>query len=93
MGLRPARACTGQGDAARWLADGRIEYHGRLDTQVKIRGFRVELGEVETVLARHPAVRDAAVIARASRTEGQRLIAYVVPAAERRSTSRRCGRT
>ncbi len=65
------------GDSARYLADGQIEYHGRIDTQVKIRGFRVELGEIDTVLASHPAVRDAAVVAPAAR-EGRRLVAYVV---------------
>ncbi len=65
------------GDLARHLADGRIEYLGRLDGQVKVRGFRVELGEVETVLARHPAVKDAAVVA-ADAGGGKRLIAYVV---------------
>ncbi len=76
------------GDAARYLADGRIEYYGRIDTQVKIRGFRIELGEVETVLARHPQVRDAAVVARAAKTakpggaDGHRLVAYVVPQTE-----------
>ncbi|HKV11774.1 MAG TPA: non-ribosomal peptide synthase/polyketide synthase, partial [Thermoanaerobaculia bacterium] len=69
------------GDSARYLADGRIEYHGRIDTQVKIRGFRVELGEIETLLARHPGVRDAAVVARPGH-DGPRLVAYVVPAGE-----------
>ncbi|HJX28790.1 MAG TPA: amino acid adenylation domain-containing protein, partial [Thermoanaerobaculia bacterium] len=68
------------GDAARYLPDGRIEYHGRLDTQVKIRGFRVELGEIDTVIARHSGVRDAAVVARG--TESRRLVAYVVPSGE-----------
>jgi amino acid adenylation domain-containing protein len=70
------------GDLARHLADGRIEYLGRIDGQVKVRGFRVELGEVETTLARHPDVRDAAVVATgaaAAGTVGTRLIAYVVP--------------
>src|SRR6185312_3478346 len=65
------------GDSARYLADGQIEYHGRIDNQVKIRGFRVELGEIDTVLASHPAVRDAAVVAAAAR-EGKRLVGYVV---------------
>ncbi len=74
------------GDLARHLADGRIEYLGRIDGQVKVRGFRVELGEIETTLARYPGVRDAAVVAVAggvgSVGGGKRLIAYVVPESE-----------
>ncbi len=38
------------GDLARWLANGDIEFLGRVDDQVKIRGCRVELGEVEALL-------------------------------------------
>jgi amino acid adenylation domain-containing protein len=66
------------GDAARHLASGVIEHLGRLDGQVKVRGFRVELGEVETVLARHPSVADAAVVAVPDAAAGHRLIAYLV---------------
>ena len=51
------------GDLVRWLADGEIEFLGRIDHQVKIRGVRLELGEVEAVLAAHPAVREVAVLA------------------------------
>ncbi|HEV8583522.1 MAG TPA: amino acid adenylation domain-containing protein [Methylomirabilota bacterium] len=70
------------GDLARWRPDGTIEYVGRLDTQVKVRGVRVEPGEVEAVLATHPAVREVAVIAAVGdRPNDVRLIAYVVPAA------------
>ena len=67
------------GDRCRWLADGNIEYLGRLDEQVKIRGFRVELGEIEGVLKQHSGVREAAVIAIESAQGGKRLAAYVVP--------------
>src|SRR6185436_19396593 len=49
------------GDLARTRGDGEIEFLGRIDHQVKVRGFRIELGEIETALARHPAVRAAAV--------------------------------
>ncbi|MET8546781.1 non-ribosomal peptide synthetase, partial [Kitasatospora sp. NPDC004799] len=47
------------GDRGRRLADGTIEYLGRLDHQVKIRGYRIELGEVEAALLAHPAVASA----------------------------------
>ncbi|TFW07891.1 amino acid adenylation domain-containing protein, partial [Oxalobacteraceae bacterium OM1] len=46
------------GDLGQVCADGSIEYLGRNDFQVKIRGFRIETGEIETVLARHPGVRN-----------------------------------
>ncbi|NJK48257.1 amino acid adenylation domain-containing protein [Candidatus Gracilibacteria bacterium] len=65
------------GDLAKELPDGRIEYHGRIDNQVKIRGFRVELGEIESVLSTHPAVREAGVVAVDYGNEQKRLVAWV----------------
>jgi amino acid adenylation domain-containing protein len=67
------------GDLGRVLPDGNIEFLGRMDDQVKIRGYRIELGEIETNLVRHPAVAQAAVVARRSDTGHQYLAAYVVP--------------
>jgi amino acid adenylation domain-containing protein len=67
------------GDLGRWLPSGEIEFLGREDFQVKIRGHRIELGEVESVLARHPQTQAAIVIADGPRREERRLIAYVAP--------------
>ena len=50
------------GDLGRWLPDGEIEFLGRADRQVQLHGYRVELGEIEAVAERHPAVRRAAVV-------------------------------
>jgi amino acid adenylation domain-containing protein len=51
------------GDIVRENERGELEFHGRRDRLVKTRGYRVELDEVEAVLARHPAVEEAAAFA------------------------------
>ncbi|HEX5724272.1 MAG TPA: AMP-binding protein, partial [Longimicrobiaceae bacterium] len=70
------------GDRVRWMADGTLEYLGRLDEQVKIRGFRIELGEIEAALRQAPGVRDCTVVVRDDETGDRRLVAYVVGEAE-----------
>ncbi|MGW3007696.1 amino acid adenylation domain-containing protein [Streptomyces sp. NPDC001219] len=68
------------GDLARWRPDGLLAFLGRADAQVKVNGFRVELGEVETVLARHPAVTEVMAAVRKGTSGDARLVAFLVPA-------------
>ncbi|MEY9862098.1 amino acid adenylation domain-containing protein [Catenulispora sp. GAS73] len=68
------------GDRVRRRADGTLAYLGRVDHQVKVNGLRVELGEVEAVLAGHPAVASAVVAVREHPRLGRSLAAYWVPA-------------
>ncbi|MFF7300005.1 amino acid adenylation domain-containing protein [Streptomyces sp. NPDC008265] len=69
------------GDLARRREDGAVELLGRSDSQVKIRGFRVELGEVETHIARLDGIGEAVVVTQERGPGDKRLVAYLSPAA------------
>jgi amino acid adenylation domain-containing protein len=58
---RPGGRRYRSGDLGSIAPDGSFLVHGRVDRQVKIRGHRVELAEIESVLAGHPEVEQAAV--------------------------------
>ncbi|MFM2311134.1 MAG: hypothetical protein RLZZ04_410 [Cyanobacteriota bacterium] len=72
------------GDLGRYMADGNIEFLGRIDNQVKIRGVRIELGEIETTLLQYPGIKESLVAvsqteARAASSSPQTsLVAYCV---------------
>ncbi|MGB3636257.1 MAG: amino acid adenylation domain-containing protein [Rivularia sp. (in: cyanobacteria)] len=70
------------GDLVRYLADGNLEFLGRIDSQVKIRGFRIELSEIEVLLNQHSDVKESVVISREETIGNQRLVAYIVPEKE-----------
>ena len=59
-----ARRMYKSGDLARFNSDGSVHFLGRKgqDSQVKLRGLRIELGEIEHHIAKHEAVRRAAVL-------------------------------
>jgi len=66
------------GDLCRYLADGNIEFLGRLDHQVKVRGYRIETGEIEATLTQHPSVKEIVVLATKDNLGNQHLVAYLV---------------
>ena len=65
------------GDLVTLDPGGNYVFLGRRDNMVKIRGYRVELGEVEATLYRHPAIREAAVLAVTDELLGSRLRAVI----------------
>jgi hypothetical protein len=62
------------------MANGEIEFLGRLDDQVKVRGFRIELGEIESALEALDGVRQAVVAVKEIGPGNEALVAYLTPA-------------
>ncbi|MET9883268.1 amino acid adenylation domain-containing protein [Streptomyces sp. NPDC006430] len=82
LGTHPGGRLYRTGDLARVLPSGDFAFLGRRDTQLKLRGFRIEPGEIETALAAHPGVRDAAVVLVGDSDAERRLAAYLTAARE-----------
>ena len=66
------------GDLCRLLANGDLDYIGRIDHQVKIRGFRIEPGEVEKHLIAHPDIKSAVVVAQKDFAGENQLVGYYI---------------
>lgn len=66
------------GDLVRFLADGNLEFLGRIDNQVKIRGFRIEIGEIETILRQYSNLSEVAIVDQDDASGNKQLIAYIV---------------
>jgi amino acid adenylation domain-containing protein len=77
----PGQRLFRTGDLARQTVDGRLENHGRRGGRGTVRGFRMEEREIEQVLEKHPAVRQAAArwVEEAGATQARRLSIWVVP--------------
>ncbi len=69
------------GDMGLLNADGDFVFVGRVSEMIKRAGINVSPAEVEAVLRRHPSVKDAAVVGVPDAARGERIFAYVVPAA------------
>jgi amino acid adenylation domain-containing protein len=83
---RNEQAFMTDADGTRWYHTGDIvteqsggifTYVGRVDRMVKRRSYRVELGEIEAGLYRHPAIREAAVLATPDESSGVLLTAFI----------------
>lgn len=77
--FNPAERLYRSGDLGRVTEDGDTIYLGRIDRQIKIRGYRVELGEIETLLTRHPRIKAAAALPRNTGDGDHILCAWCVP--------------
>ncbi len=66
------------GDIGRMDADGYLTFTGRFKEMIKVSGYAVFPEEVETILIKHPAVAQAAVIGVPDPTKGEIIRAFIV---------------
>jgi carnitine-CoA ligase len=66
------------GDLARRDAQGQLTFAGRRSDVLKVAGENVSVVEIESVLAAHPSVLEAAVIGEADEIRDEVPVAYVV---------------
>jgi len=66
------------GDMGRLDADGYLTFLGRFKEMIKVSGYSVFPEEVETILVKHPAVAQAAVVSLPDAEKGEVVKAFVV---------------
>jgi len=66
------------GDMGSFDADGYLRFIGRFKEMIKVSGYSVFPEEVETILIKHPAVAQAAVIAQPDAEKGEVVKAFIV---------------
>jgi amino acid adenylation domain-containing protein/non-ribosomal peptide synthase protein (TIGR01720 family) len=66
------------GDRVRWLADGSLDFLGRIDGQVKLRGLRIETQEIAHLVAQQPGIGSATVVLRSDAAEPYLAAYYTV---------------
>jgi acetyl-CoA synthetase len=76
------------GDGARKDKSGNIWIIGRVDDVVNVSGHRLGTAEIESALVSHPAVAEAAVVARPDAIKGNALVAFVTIKALPKNTKR-----
>ncbi len=69
------------GDLGHMDGDGRVYVSGRLTELLNRGGLKVSPSEIETAIASHPGVADAAVVAAADPVLGEAICACIVPTA------------
>ncbi|XP_073973079.1 acetyl coenzyme A synthase isoform X2 [Rhodnius prolixus] len=67
------------GDGARRDEDGYLWVTGRVDDMLNVSGHLMSTAEVESVLAEHPCVAEAAVVSRPHPVKGQCLYCFITP--------------
>jgi acyl-coenzyme A synthetase/AMP-(fatty) acid ligase len=65
------------GDRVTRRADGVLIFEGRIDRMIKCRGYRIERGEFEAALARHPQIKEVAIVPLPDPIFGNRLKACI----------------
>jgi acetyl-CoA synthetase len=65
------------GDGAHFDADGYLWVAGRIDDVINVAGHRLGTAEIESALVKHPAVAEAAVVARPDELKGSAVVAFV----------------